>query len=276
MAAQRTAGCTGGQSESYVQDDGLVRRPAHTAAKDRACGVCGGTIVQSWMALKSVYRCWYSWSRGRAVCSNTLTVNQERADLAVLRAVERDVLDPEVVAAAISLALDRLSQSDTLNAGRRNELRAELVRIETELARYVEAIAQAGPLDAILKAIKLREERRDAIHRDLKLAAASQKSTDADPTMIRATLNDYLRDWTTVARQGVVEARRLLREVLVDRIVFRPVPCPAELPPVKGPGRRAKLVYEFTGEASVSKLFSNLICVSSVVAPTGFEPVFQP
>ena len=38
------------------------------------CGVCGGSIVQSWQALKSVYRCWYNWSRGPAVCTNTLTV----------------------------------------------------------------------------------------------------------------------------------------------------------------------------------------------------------
>jgi hypothetical protein len=73
------------------------------------------------------------------------------------------------------------------------------------------------------------------------VVAASPKSTDADPTILRATLNDYLRDWTTVARQGVVEARRLLREVLVDRMVFRPVPRPAELPPVKGRGEASEV-----------------------------------
>ena len=57
--------------------------------------------------------------------------------------------------------------------------------------------------------------------------------------------------------------------VLVDRIVFRPVPRPPDLPPVKGHGRRARLVYEFTGEASLSKLFADLIYVSPMVAPTG-------
>jgi hypothetical protein len=72
-----------------------------------------------------------------------------------------------------------------------------------------------------------------------------------------------------MARAGVAESRRLLREVLVDRIVFRPVPRPPELPPVKGPGRRARLVYEFTGEASLSKLFRDLIYVSPMVGPDG-------
>jgi len=63
---------------------------------------------------------------------------------------------------------------------------------------------------------------------------------------------DYVADLATMAHQGVIEARRLLREVLVDRIVFRPVPRPPDWPPVKGPGRRAKLVYELVGEACCS------------------------
>ena len=85
----------------------------------------------------------------------------------------------------------------------------------------------------------------------------------------------FVADWTTVAREGVGEARRLLREVLLDRIVFRPVPRPAHLPTPRGPGRKARLVYQIEGEATLSKVFANLINVSSVVAPTGFEPVFE-
>ncbi len=48
-------------------------------------------------------------------------------------------------------------------------------------------------------------------------------------------------------RTSVAEARRVLRDVLIDRIVFRPVPRPPELPPVQGPRGRAKLVYEVVG-----------------------------
>ena len=44
------------------------------------------------------------------MCSNTLTVPQDRADLAVLRAIERDVLDPDVVDAALALALEQLTR----------------------------------------------------------------------------------------------------------------------------------------------------------------------
>jgi len=238
------------------------------------CGICGGSIVQSWQALKSVYRCWYSWSRGPAVCANTLTVPQARAELAVLRAIERDVLDPQVVEAALAFALEQLTRSDTASGTRREELRTELARIDAELARYAEAIADAGPLDAILQAIKAREDRRETIRQELRVFAL-RRPGEPDAREIRATLTAYLADWTAMARHSVGDARRLLREVLVDRIVFRPIPRPPERPPVKGPGRRAKLVYELVGEASLSNLFRDLISVSLMVAPTGFEPVFQ-
>jgi len=70
-----------------------------------------------------------------------------------------------------------------------------------------------------------------------------------------------------MARQGVTEARSLLRTVLVNRLVFTPVPRPAHLPPPKGPGRKPRFVYELRGEGSLSKLFTELISASSVVAP---------
>jgi len=239
------------------------------------CGTCGGSIVQSWVGQKPVYRCWYSWSRGRTVCTNTLTVRQELADLAVLRAVERDVLDADVVNAALTLALTELGNSRSDGDVRRDELRIELARIETELTRYSEAIAATGPLDTILHSIKTRETRRAAIRAELKTTAARQ-SAHFDASKARATLREYLAEWRAMARGEVAEARRLLREVLLDRIVFRPVPRPADMPPAKGPGRKASQIYEFSGEASLSNLFAGLISVSSVVAPTGFEPVFQP
>ena len=87
---------------------------------------------------------------------------------------------------------------------------------------------------------------------------------------------EYLDNWRDMARQGVAEARRLLRAVLVGRFVFTPVTPPPELPPRKGPGRKPRFIYELKGEASFSGLIAGLISASSVVAPTGFEPVFQP
>jgi len=46
-------------------------------------------------------------------------------------------------------------------------LKAELARLEGELTRYADAIADAGPLATILQAAKVREQRRDAIRAEL-------------------------------------------------------------------------------------------------------------
>src|SRR2546427_9344462 len=89
-------------------------------------------------------------------------------------------------------------------------------------------------------------------------------------TEIRAELMEYLENWHEMARQGVAEARRLLRAVLVGRFVFTPVAPPPELPPRKGPGRKPRFIYELKGEASLSGLITGLISASSVVAPRGF------
>src|SRR5207245_2418839 len=65
------------------------------------CGVCGGAMVQGWQGFPGypVYRCWYNQSRGRTVCTNTLTVRMNLADQAILHALEKDVLDPQIVEA---------------------------------------------------------------------------------------------------------------------------------------------------------------------------------
>jgi site-specific DNA recombinase len=97
------------------------------------CGVCGGAMVQGWQGFPGypVYRCWYNQSRGRTVCTNTLTAPMLLADQAILRAVDNDVLDPDVVEAALDLALATLSKPDPASATPRDTLSAELQRIDT-------------------------------------------------------------------------------------------------------------------------------------------------
>jgi hypothetical protein len=62
-----------------------------------------------------------------------------------------------------------------------------------------------------------------------------------------------------MARQGVAEARGLLRALLVGRFVFTPVTPPPGLPPRKGPGRKPRFIYELRGEATLSGLIAGLI-----------------
>ena len=125
------------------------------------------------------------------------------------------------------------------------------------------------------KSLKVREQRREAIRTELNKLRTPRRVKVRDTLEIRAELVEYLQSWRDMARQGVAEARRLLRTVLVGRFVFTPVTPPPDLPPRKGPGRKPRLIYELRGEATLSGLIAGLISASSVVAPTGFEPALS-
>jgi hypothetical protein len=80
-----------------------------------------------------------------------------------------------------------------------------------------------------VRAVKVREQRRDAIRTELKTLATPRRVQPRNTSQIRAELVEYLENWRAMARQGVAEARGLLRAVLVGRIVFIPAPPPPAL-----------------------------------------------
>jgi len=131
--------------------------------------------------------------RGSAVCANALVVDMHLADESVLRAITRDVLDPDVVREALDLALRDLEQPASATA-RIDTLKAELTRLESELGRYVGAIADAGPLATILEAVKVRERRRDAVRMELKSLGTPAPAKVRDTSEIRAELVEYLHN----------------------------------------------------------------------------------
>ena len=70
-----------------------------------------------------------------------------------------------------------------------------------------------------------------------------------------------LADWRGLLGRQVAQGRQILKKLLVGRIVFR---------------QREDGIYEFSGQASLGRIIAGLACTKTVVAPTGFEPVFQP
>lgn len=238
------------------------------------CGVCSGSIVTSVHGRQSVYRCWYNQTRGVSICTNGLKVRTNVADAVVLDAIRRKVLDREIAETALDITLEELTRPDFDLAlvARREELKGELARIETELARYAEAIADLGAVDSLLKAIKSREERRAAIRAELK-TLMPPKRTEVDPDTLRAKLREQLVEWEALTRRGIAEARQVLRELLLEPLALTPVPRPADWR-ASGPGRYPQQVYRFRARVTLASVFEGLIWVKSLVAPTGPEPVY--
>ena len=62
------------------------------------------------------------------------------ADEAILQAVERLVLNPDVVERALAEAVAQLLKRDEESDDRRDQVVTELRQVETELARFAEAV----------------------------------------------------------------------------------------------------------------------------------------
>src|SRR4029450_10018582 len=123
------------------------------------CGACGSSLeaVTRKHGRKRVpfYGCAGHARKGKHVCPNALVVPLSVTDEAVLQAVERGILNPNVVLEATRRAFEALSVDAT--ADHRLKLERGLKDTETELARLSQAIAAGGPLDTLLAAVRARE-----------------------------------------------------------------------------------------------------------------------
>ena len=232
------------------------------------CAVCGGGIVVGSQDFKrhgrrSVYVCGYHRERGNAVCTNRVVAPIEIADRSVLTALERDVMRVEVVETALAEALDTLRPSGSELAERRRALEAELADLEQEVASYARAIAEVGPLASLLAEIRQRETRREYLAAQLRTVVSGVNLAALDPASIRQNLRERLTDWQGLLGRETVEARQILREVLVGRLIFTPR--------VDGSGR----YYEFTGQATLSGLLAGVVSPDMLVTPAGFEPAIS-
>ena len=72
-----------------------------------------------------------------------------------------------------------------------------------------------------------------------------------------------LMDWQTALHENVAQSQQALRKLLAGRLVFTPEPDGG---------------YTFTAEGRLDAVVAGRLpgLPTSVVSPTGFEPVFQP
>jgi site-specific DNA recombinase len=237
-----------------------------------ACAACGGSMAvlkrahgpRGHRRQVPFYGCMTRHLRGEVVCGNTLEVRLEDADEAVLTAVERDVLNVAVLETSLAKAVEAARQPVYGQEALAVELRAELAQLEAEVTRLAAAIARGGDLPALVAAMQERERRRAYLRAEL-------AALDRRPTVLRDggdvrhaldVMREALTDWRGMLRRDLPEARRVLRALLAGRLMFAP-----------GDG-----LYTFEGRGTITPVLVGAVgaCAKGVVAPTGFEPVFQP
>lgn len=191
--------------------------------------------------------------RGDTVCTNSLSAPMDTLDAEVLGTIRRDVLAPDVLQAVITRALDLRARPGDL-AERRERLHAELRRVETELARFAEAVGAGEPLRSLLDAMKARERRRAELQAQLEHLDGLGRSA-RNPADMMHELSQRLTDWHGVLERHPVQARQLLRKLLDGRLILTPR--------IDETGRW----YEVTGRAVYGRLLSGIVSVVGVVPP---------
>jgi DNA invertase Pin-like site-specific DNA recombinase len=232
------------------------------------CAACGGSMAvlkrahgpRGHRRQVPFYGCMTRHLRGDAICDNGLQVRLSDADGAVLSAVEHDVLRIEILEASFYKAMARLHPADEVVDGRERDLRGELGRLDTEVARLAAAVAAGGELPALLALLQELERRRAAGRGELTRLEGKRGTSGVgtfDGEKVLAELRTHVADWQRTLRQEPAEARRGLRALLAGRLVFTP----------------AADFYTFEGPGTITPVLAGVVraCAKGVVSPTGFD-----
>jgi hypothetical protein len=141
----------------------------------------------------------------------------------------------------------------------REALRAELGRLEGEIARLTEAIVSGGDIASLVVALREREARCREVRAWLATVEAPAPSVGTMRDLERR-LRARLQNWKGVLRRQTAEARPLLGRLLEGRLTFTP--------------HDAERLYTFSGLASLGGLITGAVPSLAMVTPAGFEPAF--
>jgi hypothetical protein len=126
------------------------------------------------------------------------------------------VLDPEVVEGAIADARAELRPSADAVAATAAALEAELRQVEYERQRYVDAIAKAGDLTVLVKALNERDDRCAELQRELAAwTGRRQRASVTNVDQIVRDLRKRLDDWRRTLRRHGPIARQILLRLIV-------------------------------------------------------------
>ena len=191
------------------------------------CGVCGGSLcVRSRSHGRSrayFYGCTTFERKGPAVCSNALVLPMVATDQALLEALEEELLDPVMIARTIEKAVAELERDDNGSSAHTEALGRELATVETKLGRLTQAIVLGGNLERLVTEMQQLEARKTALLAEMESTARLSARVTLAPDDILGLVEAAVKDYRGVLAQHTMEARGILRELLVDRVLYTPM-----------------------------------------------------
>jgi site-specific DNA recombinase len=182
------------------------------------CSACGGSmiVVTSGLARtrRSYLACATNRGRGVAACPNTVWMPMGAAEDLILGFIEQTVLHADVARRAVEMILEaqRPAAQQAANVG------TELARIEGEIANLTGALATGGDLPSIVDALRQREARRAELQTAVNAHGKLATLTGPAVQRLLADVSKHFADWRGLLRREPVQARQVLRKLLVDRL----------------------------------------------------------
>jgi len=223
------------------------------------------------------YGCTTHRKRGATICSNEIVLRTEIVDRVVLETLA-GILDEGIVREAVAKALERLRAGREQNPARRTELERELAAVAARLGRLASALAEGGPLETLVSEIKGQEDRKKALTAELEHLRSRETLSTLDAERLANDLWARAVDLKALLARRVPQTRQMLRKLLLDRILVDPITA-GDRPGyrVSGSLNLGQLLEAVNAEVyqAVTAVLPTATANSeTVVAPTGFEPVF--
>lgn len=255
--AQRRRGLTRQAHHEHRQANGQLtgrdERPTPHLLSGLLRCACGSSLVATSRVNKNgsvrrYYACARSYKQGSGTCGHLIPYDGiTDAILSHFAA-----LTPGVIEDMVSAEYDQWLAEIQALTSQRGVLQDDLTRLDGELARLAEAVAQGGQLPALLAAMASKQAQRDDVAAKLEHAQGSQQEA-------LATLTDWHSRLTSLCTASAGGLGAALRAGASGRQMLRKLlPAPIVVTPVYGEGTWQGWTYE--GEAYLGRLAGSLTC----------------
>ncbi|WP_296711503.1 recombinase family protein [Rhodoblastus sp.] len=192
------------------------QRPRYLFSGLMRCGVCGGGFSKISAAH---FGCSTARNKGESVCANRLTIRRDVLEATVMDGLRHRLMDPALFKA---FAQEFTAEWNRLQADAGASLaqpRAEHERVNRQIERLVDALAEGEPAARVTQ--KLRELERRRLDLEAELATATAPAPRLHPNLAEVYRRKVEDLQEALADQEAGTARELVRG-LVEAIVLVP------------------------------------------------------
>ena len=167
------------------------------------CAECGWSMTiitrQHGKARKAFLGCLSHYKRGPHVCPNGRLVAMDKADQAVLGAIETDALDPRIIATIIDMVFAQLKPANvdaTVKA-----LKRDLHVLDGKIAHLTAAVESGAAIEPLIAQLRERQQERERLIGEIGAAQAVDQ-IQADRTAVEATVQAEVANWRALLTGG--------------------------------------------------------------------------